>query len=85
MRKRWGLGALVDAFIHHIDVGSFIHHIDVGSFIHHIDFGSFAVIGVSAFRGTNAGALSHPAGSISSTVTDGSACAVHGCVVLPAY
>ena len=72
MWKRWGLDAPVDAFIHHVSV--------VGFFVSHV-----AVCGSVAFRDTDASALSGPAACVDSTVTDGGACAVHGCVVLPAH
>jgi len=72
MRKRWGLDAPVDAFVRHVNV--------VGSFVGHV-----AVIGSLAFRNTDADTLSGPVAYVSSTVSDDGACAVHGCVVLPAY
>ena len=72
MRKRWGFDAPIDAFIHYIGV--------VGSFVGHV-----AVIGFLDFRDTDEGSLGGPAAHVGSTVTDGGARALHGCVVLPAY
>jgi hypothetical protein len=54
------------------------------AFIHRVDVVGY-VIGFLAFRDTDADALSGPAACVGFTVTDGGACALHGCVVLPAH
>ncbi len=70
MRKRWRLDAPVGAFVHRVDV--------VGSFVGY-------VTGFLAFRDTDADGLGGPAACVGFTVTDDGACALHGCVVLPAH
>jgi hypothetical protein len=59
----------LDAFIHHVAVGSLVHHVAIGSFAHHVAVGSFI----------------HDVAVGGSTVINGGAFGIHGCVVLPAY
>ena len=58
-------------------VGSFVRHLDVGSRIRHLDVGS-------RIRHLDVGSFVYHV-DVGSTVINGSAHAIHGCVVLPAH
>ena len=50
-------------------VGAFNYHVNAGAFIYHVDAGAFV----------------HHVDVLGSTVISCSACAIYGCVVLPAH
>lgn len=83
MRKRRALDTLADISAGRIDIivghaGTFVSGIDV-------TVGQADIIDSLAFRDTDADALSDPAACFAYADTDGAACAVSSCVVLPAH
>ncbi len=82
MRKRRALDALADISAGRIDI--IVGHADISGCIDVI-VGQADVIDYLAFRDTDADALSGPAACFACAVTDGTACAVSSCVVLPAH